>query len=329
MTCLKEGADKSRWASRTSNPSGGQFIVFGGFDSHALPPDEKVNIKHKVLTSQHKVLTSYDQLVSAFLGSRRKGLSPRTIDFYIGYLKRAKKVIGTEVTGQDISKFLDSRTCTMGGKHAYYSTLKVFYRWLYSPKSGWNLDPQCNPITWVEPPKVEKKILPSFTVKQVDFLIEQAVCVRDKAIISLFADSGLRLSELANINPANIDWEHRIIKVTCKGNKEGLALFGERTEQLLKQWLCEYRVHGKLWNLNWWGIKDMLDRLEDKTGIHCNPHIFRRTFASILAKRGVDSLHIKRLGRWESIAMVEHYTRSVRFEDSMKFYTPVVSQFIY
>jgi integrase/recombinase XerC len=271
------------------------------------------------------VLTADDNLVNTFLASRREGLSHRTLDFYEGYLRLAQKVIGTDVTGQDIANFLDALTCTNGGKHAYFSTLKVFYRWLYSPKSGWNLDPQRNPITCVEPPKVEKKMLPSLTVEQVDFLIARAGCVRDKAIVSLFADSGLRLSELTNINPANIDWEHRVIKVICKGNKEGLALFGERTGRLLRQWLSEYRADGRLWNLNWWGIKDMLDRLAAKTGLHCNPHTFRRTFACILAKRGVDSLHIKRLGRWESVAMVEHYTRSVRFEDSMRFYTAIVN----
>ena len=53
-----------------------------------------------------------------------------------------------------------------------------------------------------------------------------------KAIISLFTDSGLRLSELANISPYNIDWDNRLIKVIGKGNKEGLAPFGTRTESL-------------------------------------------------------------------------------------------------
>ena len=52
----------------------------------------------------------------------------------------------------------------------------------------------------VDAPKVGKKILPSLSHEQVEYLIKQAECVRDKAIISLFADSGLRLSELANIN---------------------------------------------------------------------------------------------------------------------------------
>jgi len=68
----------------------------------------------------------------------------------------------------------------------------------------------------------------------------------------------------------------------------------------------------------------MLKALRAKTGLPCNPHTFRRTFASILAKRGVDSLHIMRLGRWESIAMVERYTRSVRFDDSLKLYSDIV-----
>jgi len=39
----------------------------------------------------------------------------------------------------------------------------------------------------------------------------------------------------------------------------------------------------------------MLRDLKEKIGLPCNPHTFRRTFASIFAKRGVDSLHIMRL----------------------------------
>ena len=172
----------------------------------------------------------------------------------------------------------------------------------------------------VDPPKVEKGILPSLTSDQVDILIDTTSCVRDKAIISLFVDSGLRLSELANIKPENIDWHNGFIKVVCKGNKEGLAPFGERTKGLLKEWLSQYQANGRLWNVNAWGIIEVLKQLRAKTGLPCNPHTFRRTFASLLAKKGVDSLHIMRLGRWESMAMVERYTRSVKFEDSSRLY---------
>ena len=140
----------------------------------------------------------------------------------------------------------------------------------------------------------------------------------------MFADSGLRLSELASIQAHNIDWQNRLIKVKCKGNKEGYAPFGNRTATLLKRWLSEYEPDGNLWGLKRWGINIMLRRLSIKTGLPCNPHTFRRTFASILAKRGVDSLHIMRLGRWESIQTVERYTKSVQFEDSLKLYSDIV-----
>jgi len=177
----------------------------------------------------------------------------------------------------------------------------------------------------VESPKVGKRILPSLTPEQLDYLIDQVECNRDKAIISLFADSGLRLSELANVNRHNIDWQHRLIKVICKGNKEGYAPFGSRTEKLLREWLAQCPASNKLWDISEWGISWMLRKLAAKTSLPCNAHTFRRTFASILAKRGIDSLHIMRLGRWESIQMVERYTRSVQFEDSLRFYKAPLS----
>jgi integrase len=271
------------------------------------------------------LLTDTPNLLTDFLKSRRQGLSPRSSEFYRSYLNLARQVVGIGISGQQITDFLDSLKCSNGGKHAYYRTLRVFYNWLYSPKSGYNLNPQKNPILLVEVPKVEKRIFPSLSKEQVEYLIEQAGCVRDKGIISLFVDSGLRLSELANINPKNVDWENGVIKVVCKGNKEGLAPFGERTKELLQGWLSQYQANGRLWNLNSWGIVEILKQLRVKTGLPCNAHTFRRTFASLLAKRGIDSLHIMRLGRWESIAMVERYTRSVRFEDSLKLYTSIVT----
>jgi integrase/recombinase XerC len=130
----------------------------------------------------------------------------------------------------------------------------------------------------------------------------------------------LRLSELARIKVQDIDWDTRLIKVICKGNKEALAPFGKRTEKYFKAWLKSFHADGRLWDLSVWGIIEMLQVLRAKTGLPCNPHTFRRTFACLLAKRGIDSLHIMRLGRWDSIQMVERYTRSVQFEDSLKLY---------
>jgi integrase/recombinase XerC len=163
------------------------------------------------------------------------------------------------------------------------------------------------------------------TLEQLEYLIEQADNRQDKAIISLFANSRLRLAEVANINPHNMNWDNKVIKFIVKGNKETFAPFGIRTNSFLKEWLSQYPTDGRLWDIDYWGINIMLRRLKSKTGLSCNPHTFRRTFASILAKSGIDSLHIMRLGRWESMTMVERYTRSVRFKDSLKFYKAPLS----
>ena len=146
-------------------------------------------------------------------------------------------------------------------------------------------------------------------------LIDKANHIRDKAIITLFTRSGLRLSELTNINT-------RVIKVLGKGRKEAYAPFRELSEEYLREWLAQYQPNGNIWGMNKWGITSMLRRLEKETGLPCNPHTFRRTFACLLRKAGVDTMTIKDLGRWESLEMVQEYTRSVTFQDSLKFYKP-------
>jgi len=305
------GAVESRWAPRASNPLKGINNVLGGFDPHPLPPFNASQV---------------DQLVDLFIQSRREGLSPETIKWYRGYLNNASEVISIGISGQEINRFLNSLRCSNGGKRNYFGVLRTFYRWLYSPRSGYDLRPQDNPILMVESPKVEKRIMPALTSEQITYLVDQCARTRDKAIISLFSDSGLRLAELTSIRFLDIDWTNRLVKVRCKGNREGLAPFGLKTGNLLREWLTQYNPNGgNIWGAkNKWTISTMLKGLQAKTGLTCNPHVFRRSFATILAKSGVDSLHIMRLGRWESISMVERYTRSVKFEDSLRLYSPIM-----
>ena len=106
-----------------------------------------------------------------------------------------------------------------------------------------------------------------------------------------------------------------------KGNKEALAPFGEQSERYLKSWLAECHPNGSnVWGVNRWQIVVIMRNLKAKTGLPCNHHTFRRTFACLLRKAGVDTMTIKDLGRWESLELVQRYTLSVTFEDSLKFY---------
>ena len=101
-----------------------------------------------------------------------------------------------------------------------------------------------------------------------------------------------------SIRQENINWELRTVQIVVKGRKEAYAPFGGLTENYLKTWLKQHQSNDNLWGLNQWGIASMLRRLETVTGLPCNPHTFRRTFACLLRKAGVDTMTIKDLGRY-------------------------------
>ena len=256
------------------------------------------------------------ECLQRFLKSRRQGISPRTYEFYKALLNPF--IHSCELTPESINTFLSRLTCA-NGKNAYYRAIRAFCNWLH--RQELIID---NPITRVDPPKMMKIILPSLTPEQVDYLIQSADTVRDKAIISLFADSGIRLTELLGIKPDHIDFDTNIIIIWGKGGKQRKAPFTRRTAELLREYLRVKRVSivnenvcvSNIWGLRKRGIQIMLWRLEQRTGLPCNPHTFRRTFASNLHRAGLDVEHIMRLGGWESLDMVLRYTRSVKFEDS-------------
>lgn len=268
------------------------------------------------LRKQRKIETDY---LALFLRSRESiGVSPKTLKYYRErLLKFVSAVDYLHATRQDVQGYLNSIPANkygLGTRHASFRAIKAFYRWL---TSEYNIT---NPMDGMPAPILGKPILPSLKKEQVIYLIEKAPSTRDKAVISLFVESGLRLSELASIKPGHINWINRTVRVMGKGRKEAHAAFGDLTVKYLKAWLEQYQPTGNIWGVNQWGITSMLRKLKADTGLPCNPHTFRRTFACLLRKAGVDTMTIKDLGRWESLEMVQRYTRSVDFDDSLIFY---------
>jgi site-specific recombinase XerD len=262
-------------------------------------------------------------LISKFLKSRRQGLSQETIKFYRGYLVRALPIVGCNVKASQIVHFLGGLECGNGGKHAYYRALRAFYSWCYSNKSGLHLSAQDNPLLLVDPPKVEKRLMPSITEDQLCTLIDSVEDVRDKCIISLLADSGMRLNELSNTKACDIDWEHFTITIWGKGNKQRKAPFTENTAYLLRTVVSNDGTGANIWGINKYGIQKLFKRLKQATGISCNPHSFRRGFACNLHRKGLSTLDIMHLGGWSDLSMVLRYTRSITFDDCMEHYKRV------
>ena len=147
---------------------------------------------------------------------------------------------------------------------------------------------------------------------------------RDKAVISLLADSGARRSEITSIRIGDLDLGRNRIKVAGKGGREGHLVFGPTTKQFLAAYIDEAKPTDTLLGLTTQGLKTVLRRLGQKTGIKCNAHSFRRGFATELRRKGLNELDIAELGRWSSTVMVKRYSMAYNFDDAAKRYQPLV-----
>lgn len=107
------------------------------------------------------------------------------------------------------------------------STLKSFYKYL-NRKKLYEDNPSKNLIF----PKLAKNLPYVLDEKSINRLLESKYFdndfdgIRDKAIIELLYSTGIRLSELINLKPENIDFNNHLIKIKGKGNKERIVPFG-------------------------------------------------------------------------------------------------------
>jgi site-specific recombinase XerD len=246
-------------------------------------------------------------LFKSFLESRPSGISLRSLESYNYTLKG---FIGKSVTSQAISAYLNSLSCS-NGRLKFYSCLRALCNWLYL--NDYLTD---NPIKKVAKPRTTQQILSTISKEQLQILIERCHCERDKAFISLLWYSGMRLSEAINAKAGDFNWNEGTVIVLGKGNKYRKALAGNGP---VRQWFSERDS----FELNKGGAQTMLKRLTVETGIHCNAHAFRRGFAVCHIKSGLSTRVVQALGGWEQISMVEHYSKSLTFDDALQLYKQV------
>jgi integrase len=295
------------------------------------PPSKK--LQRSLYEHYRSIKTELDYYKLFMMSRQAMAVSLGTLDFYRIKIGRFLYEVNADTaTRQDIETFL-LQFENLGNRHAFHRAIQTFYNWRHET---YDLP---SPVKYLKGPKLEKLILPSLSKEQVNDLLEILDNVRDRAIIAMFTESGLRLSELVNVCHTHIDWDNESIRIFGKGRKESLAPLGKLTQKYLEELsrtdnfeetsvdntrqLPDDISRRNIWHMNKWGVVSMLRRLEKKSGYPCNAHVFRRTFACLLRKAGVDVMTIKDLGRWESLEMVQRYTRTVTFQDSLKFYKKV------
>ena len=140
---------------------------------------------------------------------------------------------------------------------------------------------------------------------------------RDRLILELLYGSGLRVSELIDLNWENIETDQRMIRVFGKGSKERLVPFGPGVKKLLEDWklLSKEGTKGPLFlsekgaeRLTVRTVHRLVQRSAQRVGIYgVSPHTLRHCFATHLLERGAPLRVVQELLGHESIAATQRY----------------------
>lgn len=206
------------------------------------------------------------------------------------------------------------------------STLKTFYKFLL--REG---HIKSNPMDKVVSPKVSKK-LPSFVEeKQIMNLLDDYsfgsdfAGIRNKTVIEMFYNTGIRLSELIELRDQSIDLTNNSIKVLGKRNKERIVPLNLSFTNSLKKYLevrkAEFADTG---DHKYFFVTDKGNKLYEKfvyrivnkylnlvtTIEKKSPHVLRHTFATHLLNRGADLNSIKELLGHANLTATQVYTHN-------------------
>jgi integrase/recombinase XerD len=203
------------------------------------------------------------------------------------------------------------------------ASIRSFYQYLVRMKQV-----EDNPTSGLESPKLEKKLPTVLSVNEINLLLEQPKCVdlkgyRDKAMLEMLYATGIRVSELMNLNVEDVDLEGGFIR--CKGaTKERMIPIGQTAASAIVEYLNQARtpmIHdekekalfvntngGRLTRQGFWKIiKQYKNQAKLTTDI--TPHTLRHSFATHLLENGADLKAIQEMLGHSDISSTQVYTQ--------------------
>ncbi|MGI6359896.1 MAG: site-specific tyrosine recombinase XerD [Acholeplasmatales bacterium] len=264
---------------------------------------------------------------------RRKGLSENTIkayekdlEDYINHLIKYRNVTDiTNVNRRDILAYLktlsknDIKAVSITRK---LSSIKGFHEFMLKEnivKEDISYD--------IKTPKLEKNLPNVLTIEEIIKLMDlvcddEPLSLRNLALLELIYGSGLRVSELLNLNLQDIHFNAKYVKIIGKGKKERIVPINDMSIRAIKNYLANGRVHlikeeNNILFLNQYGHKlsrqgffKILKKLASDAGINkeISPHTLRHSFATHLLESGIDLRSLQELLGHEDISTTQIYT---------------------
>ncbi|MFA6333021.1 MAG: site-specific tyrosine recombinase/integron integrase [Methanoregula sp.] len=235
-----------------------------------------------------RTLDSYEQVIKHFgyYVWLRRNTDPTKLVFFWKDFEKARLDTSVEVTPIVINDFLSFVSSMQTYKpktfHRIISTLSSFYRYLYSQEIV-----STNPITGIDRPRIKQQEIKYLKHNQVLRLIDSIDDPRDKLIVRTIYATGVRVSELCNMNIEDIDFDEHTIRIRGKGDKIRLVFIDEDSLVDILKFIGN-RIMGPLFigqqgkHISSRAIQHIFKHYAP-TGI--TPHKIRHSYASELYKR--------------------------------------------
>jgi site-specific recombinase XerD len=295
-------------------------------------PLSKIQLSSLVI-SDHSPLSSL--LQNYLISCQVEGKSPYTIE---AYHRRLRDFL-TFSNGQDVTQIdaghirlyllsLQARNLQPSTVNAIYRVLHTWFDWLV--REG---ELTKSPMANIRSPKTPKKAPTPFSKEDIENLLlltsrNRFLDIRNHALILLFLDTGLRLSEMASIHLQDVDFDHAVIKVIGKGVKQRTVSMGRRTQKAVLRYLLKRDDSSEdLWvthqgePLTRTGIQIGMRRLAKRANIHdarCGPHSFRHTFATWAIRNGANLFYVQLLLGQSALDMTRRYASKIDSEEAIK-----------
>ena len=205
------------------------------------------------------------------------------------------------------------------------SALRSFYR--YMQREGLV---EANPAAQIIVPKPEKKLLRVVSEDDMRYLLQDIVFADDpwsrsqSLILDLFYQTGIRLSELINLQVSDCNLAASYIKVLGKRNKEREIPLAASLNEKMQDHLENHRLVLDVFNEPWFFLSKKGKKLYPKlvynsvnaylsmvSGVEKkSPHVLRHSFATHLLNRGADINSVKELLGHASLAATQVYTHN-------------------
>ena len=273
--------------------------------------------------------------------STERRLSPHTdsnyrrdLHLFVGYCTRSDVPQWARVDSQHVRSFAAAefrRGQSPRTIQRRLSALRSFFNFLL--REGVL---RANPASDVQAPKAKKRLPATLDAdlmaRLLSFRADEQLSVRDKAIMELFYSSGLRLSELTDLDLADLDLPDRTVRVTGKGSKTRVLPVGRFAVEALSAWLSQRATiadvgeqavfvaqSGRRISVRAVQVRVATWARRQGLGMHVHPHMFRHSFASHLLESSQDLRGVQELLGHSNIATTQVYTH-LDFQHLAKIY---------